>query len=80
MYPVHVSSNHQQTVGGEMTTTEHKIAVKFEVYHDEMNDIVKLFNRALDSDNVTKHFSNEELGTIISFVDDFKTLALNHAN
>ena len=44
-----------------------------------MNDIVKLFNRALDSNDVTKHFSNEELGTIISFVDDFKTLALNHA-
>ena len=63
-----------------MTTTEHKIAVKFEVYYDEMNDIVKLFNRALDSDNVTKHFSNEELGKIISFVDDFKTLALNHAS
>ena len=63
-----------------MTTTEHKVAVKFEVYSDEMNDIVKLFNRALDSDNVTKHFSNEELGTIISFVDDFKTLALNHAS
>ena len=62
-----------------MTTTEHKVAVKFEVYHDEMNDIVKLFNHALNSDNVTKHFSNEELGTIISFVDDFKTLALNHA-
>ena len=63
-----------------MTTTEHKIAVKFEVYHDEMNDIVKLFNRALDSNDVTKHFSNEELGTIISFIDDFKALALNHAN
>ena len=62
-----------------MTTTEHKIAVKFEVYHDEMNDIVKLFNRALDSDDVTKHFSNEELGTIISFVDDFKALAIEHA-
>ena len=62
-----------------MTTTEHKIAVKFEVYHDEMNDIVKLFNRALDSNDVTKHFSNEELGTIISFIDDFKALALNHA-
>lgn len=63
-----------------MTTTEHKIAVKFEVYHDEMNDIVKLFNRALDSNDVTKHFSNEELGTIISFIDDFKALALNHAS
>ena len=63
-----------------MTTTEHKVAVKFEVYCDEMNDIVKLFNRALNSDDVTKHFSNEELGTIISFVDDFKTLTLNHAN
>lgn len=62
-----------------MTTTEHKIAVKFEVYYDEMNTIVKLFNRALDSDDVTKHFSNEELGTIISFVDDFKTLALRAA-
>ena len=62
-----------------MTTTEHKIAVKFEVYHDEMNDIVKLFNRALDSNDVTKHFSNEELGTIISFVDDFKALAIEHA-
>jgi hypothetical protein len=62
-----------------MTTTEHKVAVKFEVYCDEMNDIVKLFNRALDSDDVTKHFSNEELGTIISFVDDFKTLALRAA-
>ena len=63
-----------------MTTTEHKTVVKFEVYSDEMNDIVKLFNRALDSDNVTKHFSNEELGTIISFIDDFKALALNHAS
>ena len=63
-----------------MTTTEHKIAVKFEVYHDEMNDIVKLFNRALDSNDVTKHFSNEELGTVISFIDDFKALALNHAS
>ena len=63
-----------------MTTTEHKIAVKFEVYHDEMNDIVKLFNRALDSNDVTKHFSNEELGTIISFIDDFKALALSHAS
>jgi hypothetical protein len=63
-----------------MTTTEHKIAVKFEVYHDEMNDIVKLFNRALDSNDVTKHFTNEELGTIISFIDDFKALALNHAS
>lgn len=62
-----------------MTTTEHKVAVKFEVYCDEMNDIVKLFNRALNSDDVTKHFSNEELGTIISFVDDFKTLALRAA-
>ena len=62
-----------------MTSTEHKIAVKFEVYHDEMNDIVKLFNRALNSDDVTKHFSNEELGTIISFVDDFKALAIEHA-
>tara|TARA_R100000278_G_scaffold68802_1_gene54614 strand:+ start:1378 stop:1569 length:192 start_codon:yes stop_codon:yes gene_type:complete len=62
-----------------MTTTEHKIAVKFEVYCDEMNTIVKLFNRALDSNDVTKHFSNEELGTIISFVDDFKTLALRAA-
>jgi|TARA_R100001198_G_scaffold86454_1_gene61112 UDP-glucose 6-dehydrogenase len=62
-----------------MTTTEHKIAVKFEVYHDEMNDIVKLFNRALDSNDVTKHFSNEELGTIISFIDDFKALAIEHA-
>jgi hypothetical protein len=63
-----------------MTTTEHKIAVKFEVYHDVMNDIVKLFNRALDSNDVTKHFSSEELGTIISFIDDFKALALNHAS
>ena len=62
-----------------MTTTEHKIAVKFEVYHDEMNDIVKRFNRALDSNDVTKHFSNEELGTIISFIDDFKALAIEHA-
>ena len=62
-----------------MTTTDHKTVVKFEVYSDEMNDIVKLFNRALDSDNVTKHFSNEELGTIISFVDDFKSLALRAA-
>tara|TARA_Y100000004_G_scaffold96420_1_gene107992 strand:+ start:1378 stop:1569 length:192 start_codon:yes stop_codon:yes gene_type:complete len=63
-----------------MTTTEHKTVVKFEVYHDEMNDIVKLFNRALDSNDVTKHFSNEELGTVISFIDDFKALALNHAS
>ena len=63
-----------------MTTTEHKLAVKFEVYCDEMWDIVKLFNRALDSDDVTKHFSNEQLGTIISFVDDFKELTANHAN
>lgn len=62
-----------------MTTTEHRIAVKFEVYCDEMNTIVKLFNRALNSDDVTKHFSNEELGTIISFVDDFKTLAFRAA-
>tara|TARA_B100001939_G_scaffold243283_1_gene210737 strand:- start:43 stop:234 length:192 start_codon:yes stop_codon:yes gene_type:complete len=62
-----------------MTTTEHKVAVKFQVYCDEMNDIVKLFNHALNSDNVTKHFSNEELGTIISFVDDFKDLALRAA-
>ena len=62
-----------------MTTTEHKPVVKFEVYSDEMNDIVKLFNRALDSNDVTKHFSNEELGTIISFIDDFKALAIEHA-
>ncbi|BAQ94012.1 hypothetical protein [uncultured phage_MedDCM-OCT-S28-C3] len=62
-----------------MTTTNEKQTVKFTVYADEMNDIVKLFNRALNSDNVTKHFSNEELGTIISFIDDFKALALNHA-
>ena len=62
-----------------MTTAEDKVAVKFQVYCDEMNDIVKLFNHALNSDDVTKHFSNEELGTIISFVDDFKTLALRAA-
>lgn len=62
-----------------MTTTNDKVAVEFQVYCDEMNDIVKLFNRALDSDDVIKHFSNEELGTIISFVDDFKTLALRAA-
>lgn len=62
-----------------MTTTEHKVAVKFDVYPDEMRTIVKLFNRALDSDNVTKHFSDDELNHAISFIDDFKTLALNHA-
>ncbi len=41
-----------------MTTTDHKTVVKFEVYSDEMNDIVKLFNRALDSDHVPNPFRN----------------------
>ena len=63
-----------------MTTTVHSVGVKFEVYPDEMKTVVKLFNRALDSDDITKHFDEDELRNLISFIDDFKTLSLTQGS
>ena len=56
----------------------HTTAIKFDVFPNEMKDLVKFFNRSLNADEVVKALSEDELRNVISFIDDFKTLALNN--
>tara|TARA_B100001094_G_scaffold149425_1_gene144636 strand:+ start:243 stop:431 length:189 start_codon:yes stop_codon:yes gene_type:complete len=58
-------------------TTPHSAAKSFEVFPDEMMTMVKFFNHALHSPKVTNGLDEDELNNIISFIDDFKTMALN---
>jgi len=58
-------------------TTPHSTAKSFEVFPDEMMLMVKFFNHALHSHNVTNELDEDELNNIMSFIDDFKSMALN---
>lgn len=58
-----------------MTTTT---AVKVDVFPDEFVPLLKVMNKFLDG-NWNETLSEDELETVLSFVDDFKTLALQNA-
>jgi len=58
----------------------HSLAVKVDVYPDEFKPLLKILNRAIMHEEIVSHLTEDEVCTIIHWLDDFKSVALEHAN
>jgi hypothetical protein len=56
------------------TSAVHDTSIKVPVYCDEFIVLLKAINRAIDSSD----YSQDEIDKLISFKDDFATLALQY--
>lgn len=58
----------------------HSLAVNVDVYPDEFKPLLKILNRAIMHEEIVSHLTEDEVCTIIHWLDDFKSAALEHAN
>jgi hypothetical protein len=56
------------------TAAVHDTSIKVDVYCDEFKVLLKAINKAIDSSD----YSQDEVDKLISFKDDFATLALQY--
>ena len=54
-------------------------AVKVPTYYDEFKPIIKVLNRALDTNRMVEIMTPEEYELVVGWLDDFKSLALEFA-
>jgi len=59
-----------------MTNSIHDTAIKVDVYPDEFKPIIKVLNRALDTNRMVEIMTPEEFNLVVGWLDDFKSLAL----
>lgn len=57
----------------------HDTAIKVRTYPQEFHPLLKLINRACACDEIMRHISEKEAEHISGWLDDFKSLALEHA-
>ena len=50
--------------------------IKVPTFTDEFKPIIKALNRALDDNCMVQHFTEDEYGKIVGWLDEFKSLAL----
>jgi hypothetical protein len=62
-----------------MTNSIHDTAIKVDVYPDEFKPIIKVLNRALDTNRMVEIMTPEEFNLVVGWLDDFKSLALEYA-
>ena len=62
-----------------MTNSIHDTAIKVDVYPDEFKPIIKVLNRALDTNRMVEIMTPEEFDLVVGWLDDFKSLALEYA-
>ena len=55
------------------------LAIKVPTYPDEFNPIIKVLNRALDTNRMVEIIPPEEYDLVVGWLDDFKSLALEFA-
>ena len=57
----------------------HTIGIKMDIFDNEFQPLLKLFNRASCNDEIMSHFSEEECERLHTFMDCLKDLALEHS-
>lgn len=62
------------------TMSVHSLAVKVDVYPDEFKPLLKILNRAIMHEEIVSHLTEDDVCTIIHWLDDFKSVALEYAN
>ena len=62
-----------------MTPTVHNVgAVKMDIFDNEWKPLLKLFNRAVTNEDIMRHFDDQEIDRLSTFMDALQELALEH--
>ena len=60
-------------------TITHTMAIKMDIFDNEWKPLLKLFNRAVTSDEIMSHFDDEECDRLTTFMECLQELALENS-